>query len=71
MSTQIDPRVRARLKKIGVDAVRSKLFYHMNVSTLAGPGQPEDLGDGLRSVVRTCKYGSTKRPRRKLGRTGL
>ena len=45
---QIDPRVRAKLEEIGVDAVKSKLVWIMNVRTLAQQDKKENpLGDGV------------------------
>jgi hypothetical protein len=45
---QIDPLVRAKLEEIGVDAVKSKLVWIMNVRTLAEQDKKENpLGDGV------------------------
>jgi hypothetical protein len=43
----IDPRVRAKLEELGVDAVRGKLVWIMNVTTLDQQDNPEPLGDDL------------------------
>jgi hypothetical protein len=42
MKTKIDPRVRAKLEEIGVDAVKSKLVWIMNVRTLAQQDEREE-----------------------------
>lgn len=53
MKPTIDPRVRAKLEEIGVDAVKSKLLWIMNVRTLGQQDQrEEDLGDGIRASRR-------------------
>jgi hypothetical protein len=53
MKTKIDPRVRAKLEEIGVDAVKSKLVWIMNVRTLAQQDErEEDLGDGIKASRR-------------------
>ncbi|MGO9721753.1 MAG: hypothetical protein ACLPOA_14530 [Methylocella sp.] len=43
----IDSPVRAKLEELGVDAVRSKLVWIMNVTTLGQQDNLEPLGDGL------------------------
>jgi hypothetical protein len=44
---KIDPRVRAKLEELGVEVVRSKLVWIMNVSTLGEQDKSEPLGDGV------------------------
>jgi hypothetical protein len=47
MKPTIDSRVRAKLEELGVDAVRSKLVWIMNVTKLEQQDNLEPLGDGL------------------------
>ena len=42
-----DQLVRDKLEELGVDAVRSKLVWIMNVRTLGQQDDCEDLGDGV------------------------
>jgi hypothetical protein len=45
MKPKIDRRVRAKLEEIGVDAVKAKLVWIMNVRTLGQQDErEEDLG---------------------------
>lgn len=44
---KIDPRVRSKLEELGVDAVRSKLIWIMNVRTLGQQDDLENLGDDI------------------------
>jgi hypothetical protein len=44
---KIDDRVRSKLEELGVDAVRSKLVWIMNVTTLAQQDNREPLGDDV------------------------
>jgi hypothetical protein len=43
----IDPAVRAKLEELGVDTVRSKLGWIMNVGDLAQQDELQPLGFGL------------------------
>jgi hypothetical protein len=53
MKPKIDPRVRAGLKASGVDAVRSKLLWIMNVRSLDQQDErEEDLGNGIKASRR-------------------
>jgi len=45
--SKIDLRVRAKLEELGIDAVRSKLIWIMNVRTLGQQDDLETLGDNL------------------------
>jgi len=47
---QIDAHVRAKLEEIGVDPIRAKLVYSMNV--LGQQDVPQPLGDGLSASPR-------------------
>ena len=49
---QIDPRVRDKLDELGVDAIRAKLVWIMNVRTLAQQNDPEPLGGDLSASPR-------------------
>jgi hypothetical protein len=44
---KIDDRVRSKLEELGVDAVRSKLIWIMNVTTLAQQDDQHPLGDSV------------------------
>jgi len=44
---KIDPRVRAKLEELGVDAIRSKLIWILGVNPLEQQDGLEALGDGL------------------------
>ena len=50
--SQIDPRVRDKLEELGVDAIRAKLVWIMNVRTLAQQNDPEPLGGDLSASPR-------------------
>jgi hypothetical protein len=53
MKSKIDRSVRAKLEEIGVDAVRSKLIWIMNVRTLGQQdAREEDLGEGIKASRR-------------------
>lgn len=53
MKSKIDRRVRAKLEEIGVDAVKSKLVWIMNVRTLGQQDErEEDLGYGIKASRR-------------------
>jgi hypothetical protein len=53
MKPKIDRRVRAKLEEIGVDAVKAKLVWIMNVRTLGQQDErEEDLGDGIKASRR-------------------
>ena len=45
--SRMDPRVRAKLEELGIDAVRSKFVWIMNVRTFGQQDDSEDLGDGV------------------------
>jgi hypothetical protein len=44
---KIDPRIRAKLEELGVDAIRRKLVWIMNVATLGQQDNLEPLGDNV------------------------
>src|SRR5947208_13055372 len=43
----VEPRVCAKLEELGVDVVRAKLVWIMNVTTLGQQDHLENLGDGV------------------------
>ena len=43
----IDPAVRAKLEELGIDSVRSKLVWIMNVRDFAQQDELQPLGPGL------------------------
>ena len=45
--SNIDPAVRAKLEELGVDTVRSKLFWIINVGEFAQQDELQPLGFGL------------------------
>ena len=48
----IDPAVRTKLEELGVDTVRSKLAWIMNVRDLAHQDELQPLGVGLSASLR-------------------
>jgi hypothetical protein len=57
----IDPAVRAKPEELGVDIVRSKLVWIMNVRELAQQDELQPLGAGLSARVGKCRTGLQKR----------
>src|SRR5262249_11065038 len=59
---KIDRRVSDKLEELGIDAVRSKLVWIMNVRTLSQQDDCEDLGDGVSASRRQMQEWLKKRP---------
>ena len=60
----IDPRVRAKLEELGVDAVRLKFIHIMGVRTLGHQEDCEDLGDGVSASHRQIRQWLKEKTRR-------
>ncbi len=60
----IDPAVRARLEELGVDTVRSKLVWIMNVRDLAQQDELQPLGVGLSASRRQMQDWLTEKAAR-------
>jgi hypothetical protein len=60
----IDPAVRARLEELGVDTVRSKLVWIMNVKDLAQQDELQPLGVGLSASRRQMQDWLTEKAAR-------
>ena len=57
----IDPAIRAKLEELGVDTVRSKLAWIMNVRDLAHQDELQPLGVGLSASRRQMQDWLTER----------
>lgn len=60
----IDPAIRAKLEELGVDAVRSKLGWIMNVRDLAQQDELQPLGVGLSASRRQMQDWLTEKTAR-------
>jgi hypothetical protein len=60
----IDPAVRAKLEELGVDTVRSKLVWIMNVRDLAQQDELQPLGIGLSASRRQMQDWLTEKAAR-------
>jgi hypothetical protein len=60
----IDPAVRAKLEELGVDIVRSKLVWIMNVRELAQQDELQPLGAGLSASCRQMQDWLTEKAAR-------
>jgi len=60
----IDPAVRAKLEELGVDTVRSKLVWIMNVRDLAQQDELQPLGAGLSASRRQMQDWLTEKAAR-------
>ena len=60
----IDPAVRAKLEELGVDTVRSKLVWIMNVRDLAQQDELQPLGPGLSASRRQMQDWLTEKAAR-------
>jgi hypothetical protein len=65
----IDPAVRAKLEELGVDTVRSKLVWIMNVRDLAQHDELQPLGAGcqLRNAFPSAANSLNRRPANQIG----
>jgi len=61
---KIDARVRAKLEELGVDAVREKLGWIMNVSSLDQQDKREPLGDNISASRRQMQGWLTEKAAR-------
>jgi hypothetical protein len=60
----IDPAVRAKLEELGVDTVRSKLVWIMNVRDFAQQDELQPLGPGLSASRRQMQDWLTEKAAR-------
>ncbi len=60
----IDPAVRARLEELGVDTVRGKLVWIMNVADFAQQDELQPLGVGLSASRRQMQDWLTEKAER-------
>jgi hypothetical protein len=60
----IDPAVRAKLEELGVDTVRSKIVWIMNVRDLAEQDELQPLGAGLSASRRQMQDWLTEKAMR-------
>jgi hypothetical protein len=60
----IDPAVRAKLEELGVDTVRSKIGWIMNVKDLAEQDELQPLGAGLSASCRQMQEWLTEKATR-------